>query len=69
MSFTCVDAKEVLLQLLVDDGSQSRGHRKNVLNDEFNWMGCYTGEHSDMKTMTVITYAAGYVPNGADDPI
>jgi len=42
LSFHCVDAKEVLMGLLVDDGSKTRGHRHNILNPDFNYMGCFT---------------------------
>lgn len=43
LSFHCIEAKEILISLLVDDGSKSRGHRNNILNSDFNYMGCFTG--------------------------
>ena len=47
LSFHCEEAKEVLIQLIVDDGVHNRGHRENIFNAEFNVMGCYTGTHKD----------------------
>ena len=69
LTFNCFDAKEILLSLIVDDGSSSRGHRKNLFNPDFNYMGSFTGEHMNFSNMTCINYAAGYVAKGAADPI
>ena len=69
LCFHCIDAKEVILNLLVDDGSKSRGHRANFFNPDFNFMGSSTGEHKEFNQMTCIDYAAGYVPKGESDPI
>ena len=69
LSFGCIDAKEIILQLIIDDGSKSRGHRKNIFSPDFNFMGCYTGMHRDLGKMTCINYAAGYVAKGESDPI
>ena len=35
LSFGCASAERVVLQLLVDDGVPSRGHRANILNANF----------------------------------
>ena len=69
LSFHCEQAREVMLQLIVDDGVQNRGHRENIFNAEFGVMGCATGEHKDFNSMTVIDYCGAFVPNGAPDPI
>ena len=45
MAFQCINAQEVLVAMIVDDGSKSRSHRANVFNKEFGVMGCYTGHH------------------------
>ena len=58
-----------MCQLLVDDGSKSRGQRKNIFKQEFNVMSCYTGNHADFDMMTCIDYAGAFVPKGEGDPI
>ena len=47
LSFHCDEAKDVILQLIVDDGVPNRGHRENIFNPEFNVMACFTGQHKD----------------------
>jgi uncharacterized protein YkwD len=47
LSFHCEDAKEVMIQLIVDDGVLTRGHKDNIFNSEFNVMGCFTCDHKD----------------------
>ena len=69
MSFHCETAKDVILQLIVDDGVHNRGHRENIFNSEFNVMGCYSGEHQDFNFMTCIDYCGAFVANGEADPI
>lgn len=69
LSFHCEDAKEVMIQLIVDDGVENRGHRENVFNHEFNVMGCFTNEHKDFIFMSCIDYAGAFVPKGEPDPI
>jgi len=69
LSFGCADPKEVMLMLIIDDGSRSRGHRSNIFSKEFNYMGCYNGLHKDAGSMCVINYAAGFFGKGETDPI
>lgn len=69
LSFHCEEAKEVMIQLIVDDGVQNRGHRENIFNTEFNVMGCYTSPHKDFNQMTCIDYAGAFVVTGEVDPI
>jgi uncharacterized protein YkwD len=64
LSFCCETANEVLLQLIVDDGVPNRGHRENIFNKEFNFMGCFTTQHKDFDQMTCIDYAGGFVAQG-----
>lgn len=69
LSFHCDEAKEVMIQLIVDDGVQNRGHRENIFNTEFNVMGCFTNAHKDFNQMTCIDYAGAFVVSGEPDPI
>ena len=36
---------EAMLSLLIDDGVPNRGHRTNIFNDRFHFMGAATGMH------------------------
>lgn len=47
---------EVILQLAVDDGVPSRGHRKNLFNTGFVKAGIFTGDHKAYRKSTVILY-------------
>jgi uncharacterized protein YkwD len=52
--------EEVVQLLLIDDGVPGRGHRKNLLNPEFRVTGVACGDHSRLRTVCVMTYAAGF---------
>ena len=69
LSFKTETAKDVLIQLIVDDGVQSRSHRTNIFNPDFNVMGCFTGDHKDFTQMTAVDYAGGFVVSGEPDPV
>ena len=43
LSFNCINAKEVMLQMLVDDGSKSRGQRISIFKPDFNVMSSFSG--------------------------
>ena len=47
----------VILSLFIDDGVKDRGHRVNMQNPSFVYMGSYTGPHKVYQGMTAINYA------------
>ena len=63
ISFGAKSGLEVILQLLVDDGVKSRGHRRNLFDMNLECIGVATGPHDAYDTMTVIDYAKGYASN------
>ena len=53
-------ARDVVLQLLVDDGVPNRGHRDALLDPEWGTSGVACGRHRDYGQMCVMDYAMGY---------
>ena len=53
-------ARDVILQLLVDDGVPNRGHRDALLDPEWSTSGVACGRHRNYGQMCVMDYAAGY---------
>ena len=53
--------RDIVVDLLIDDGVSSRGHRKNIMNAQFDSSGVgYTKKHKTYGSVCVITYAGGY---------
>jgi uncharacterized protein YkwD len=55
------DPRQVVIQLLVDDGVPSRGHRHNLFNPDLHQAGVGSAPHPDFQVVTVIDYADGFV--------
>jgi uncharacterized protein YkwD len=51
-------ARTVVVQLLVDDGVASRGHRENIMRPEYALIGVSVGGHKVYAWMCVIDFAA-----------
>jgi uncharacterized protein YkwD len=51
---------DIVLQLLVDDGVQSRGHRKILLNPDASKIGVGFGEHPKYNYMCTLDLAFDY---------
>lgn len=58
------DPKGVIIQLAIDDGVASRGHRTNIMNPAFFKFGCHTGAHSKYKHSTVLNYNGSFSKGG-----
>jgi len=56
-----VDPRQLVIQLLVDDGVPERGHRHNLFNPELHQAGAGSAPHRDYRVVTVIDYADGFV--------
>jgi uncharacterized protein YkwD len=55
------DPRQVVIQLLVDDGVPGRGHRHNLFNPDLHQAGAGAAPHRDYRTVVVIDYADGFV--------
>ncbi len=56
-----MDARQIVIGFIIDDGVPDRGHRNTIFNPRFRLAGVACGPHKVFKTMCVITFAAGYV--------
>lgn len=55
--------RDIVLNMLIDDGNNSRGHRKNIFSQDFRSFGVAVGAHKDYKHVTVINFAVSYKDN------
>ena len=60
ISYGQTTGMDVVLQLLIDDGVTSRGHRKNLFSEYGTVTGVASGVHDKYDTMSCITYAGTY---------
>jgi uncharacterized protein YkwD len=54
------DAREVVMQLIIDDGVASRGHRVNIYKKDFKVVGISTGAHKKYGRMCTMDFAGGF---------
>jgi len=60
ISYGYDDARKIVVSLLIDDGVPSRGHRRNLLNKSFNFVGVDVGPHRLYQNMAVMDFAGAY---------
>ena len=53
------------LQVKVDSGVRSRGHRKNIFNQGFGVAGISHGAHARFGSVCVISFAGNFQATGA----
>ena len=53
-------ARRIVISLLIDDGVMSRGHRRNILDKAFNFIGVAVGPHPTYRSMCVLDFAGAY---------
>ena len=60
IAYGAESARDVIIQLIVDDGVPSRGHRVNIFNPDFLVVGIAFGPHPKFRTICVQNFAGGY---------
>lgn len=53
--------REIVLQLVIDDGVPSRGHRENLLNSNYDGVGFAFYTHSVYRYMCVIVFTKNFI--------
>jgi hypothetical protein len=53
-------AREIVIQLLIDDGVEGRGHRKNIMDSNSRYVGVAVGTHARYRYMCVQDFANDY---------
>ncbi|CAD8171141.1 unnamed protein product [Paramecium pentaurelia] len=67
ISYGQTTGEDVIIQLIIDDGVSSRGHRKNCFKAEFGAVGIFDGEHKQFKTQCVFDFAGAFQDNAGLD--
>merc|ERR1719463_893199 len=52
--------KEIIYQMLIDDGVPERGHRANLLNMDFHFVGGAFGRHASAETAAVVVFVDAF---------
>lgn len=60
ISFSEVTGKNIVLQFLVDDGNESRSHRRNIFNADYGCVGVGCGFHKIYDLICVVDLAGVY---------
>ena len=60
--FGSLSPEMVVVNLLVDDGNQSRSNRKMLFKESYRKIGCGCVPHNRYKSVTVIMYATNFIP-------
>ena len=68
IAYGTTGGKEIVLQLIIDDGVASRGHRTNIFKPEFLILGSWASVHGTYSTETVLDYAGGMTTNSFRAP-
>ena len=61
-------AENIIMSLIIDDGSNEKHQRENLFSEEFQYIGIGCAKHKTFKLCTVINYAKNLYPIGQEPP-
>jgi hypothetical protein len=53
-----VAARDVVLELLIDDGVSDRANRNLLMSKEMEYVGIYSGTHTKFNTISVLDFGS-----------
>ena len=68
LQFCYKNAENIIMNLLIDDGSNEKHQRENLFSEEFQYIGIGCAKHKNFKLCTVINYAKNLYPIGGEPP-
>jgi uncharacterized protein YkwD len=63
MGFYSTTAKDIVMNMIIDDGVQGRGNRKNIFNKNLQQIGIAFGRGTNGEPITFIVFADKFVEN------
>lgn len=60
-------ARDIVINLIIDDGIPSRGHRNNIFNGSYIVAGVACGKHPLFGGMCVCTFAGGFTDKSSEN--
>ena len=60
ISYRADAAREIVLNMIIDDGVKSRSHRKNIFSQSFKLFGVACGAAVDKRNLCVIEFASSF---------
>jgi uncharacterized protein YkwD len=62
IAYGFADPRDVVMQLIIDDGVPDRGHRKNIFNTKYRRIGIANAKHPKYRTVSVHVFAGDFKP-------
>jgi len=62
-------ADNIIMSLLIDDGSKDKHQRENLFSEDYNYLGIAVGGHKKFQICTVLNYAKDLFPLKTKPPL
>ena len=68
LQFCYKTPENIIMSLIIDDGSKGKHQRQNLFSEEFQYVGIGCAKHKTFKLCTVFNYAKNLYPIGGEPP-